>query len=281
VVLVRQPNKGPGAARNAGLQTATGEFIQFMDSDDLFSKNKLEVQTKKLWQTGADIVFSPWAKIRINENHAIFEDHALQNKMPSVRLPLLNWYLRGWSTVFQTFLIRHSFIKKVGLYREDLMPSEDIEFFVRILLHEPQIVFTDECLTLYRLHDYAKISGAGTIPEKRLIDRGNYLRYTCQNLLAAGYKPDAYSNLSFASEIWGLLQELKNVKTCPPDLVLYLESQCRSWHKLFIKMFLFYLRVLVFARKRMTGSYWRNYYRPGYPTEFQKKLVEDLGYVVQ
>ena len=34
VELIRQANQGPGAARNAGLKIATGEFIQFQDSDD-------------------------------------------------------------------------------------------------------------------------------------------------------------------------------------------------------------------------------------------------------
>src|SRR5262245_27872009 len=59
VKLIRQPNRGPGAARNAGLEIATGDFIQFMDSDDLASLNKLEDQVALLNRTGASVAFSP------------------------------------------------------------------------------------------------------------------------------------------------------------------------------------------------------------------------------
>ncbi len=60
---IQQNNPGAGAARNAGLRAAIGEFIQFQDSDDLFSLNKMAVQAKLLEQTGADIAFSPWVKL--------------------------------------------------------------------------------------------------------------------------------------------------------------------------------------------------------------------------
>lgn len=281
VKLIQQSNQGPATARNKGLSVATGEFIQFMDSDDLFSKNKLEVQAKLLDQTNSDIVFSPWAKIRLNGNEAVFENHVLQNELPNENIPLLHWYLRGWSTVFQTFLIRHSFLKRVGGYKEDLMPAEDIEFFVRILLNAPRVSFTDECLTIYRIHDFAKISGDGTMLDKRLIDRGNYLRYTCQNLANANYQMDLYTSLCFKAEIWKLNRELKQIDSCPAEIVNFLDEQYRSLEVPMLKALLFYLRCLVYMRHKLSGSRWRSYYRSAYPTDSQKKLLNELDYSVR
>ena len=132
VKLIQQPNQGPGAARNAGLKMATGELVQFQDSDDLFSLNKIEAQSKLLERTGADIVFCPWVKLKMDGPSVSLENHVLQQAMPPEKISLSCWWLRGWSTVFQTIMFRRSFVDKVGIYRTDLMPSEDTEFCFRL-----------------------------------------------------------------------------------------------------------------------------------------------------
>lgn len=63
ITLIRQENSGPGGARNAGFGAASGQFIQFMDSDDLASLNKLEIQVAALESEGADMAFCPWFHI--------------------------------------------------------------------------------------------------------------------------------------------------------------------------------------------------------------------------
>src|SRR5205809_8019401 len=62
VKLIQQPNKGTGTARNVGLKIAMGEFDHFQDSDDLYSKNKLEAQAELLEQREADTALRPWGQ---------------------------------------------------------------------------------------------------------------------------------------------------------------------------------------------------------------------------
>jgi glycosyltransferase involved in cell wall biosynthesis len=175
VKLIKQTNQGPGAARNAGLSVSKGEFIQFMDSDDLASKNKLEVQLDALKSSGADFAYCPWIRCFIDDTTIKFQDKVLQaGPVPSSR-PMLEWFVSGWSLVFQNCLFRRSALDKAGYYRTDLMPSEDSEFFIRILLKGAVPVHTPGSLVFYREHNVNKITASGTSSAHRARDWTKFL----------------------------------------------------------------------------------------------------------
>ncbi len=56
--VIHQPNKGPSAARNAGIDVATGEWIFFLDSDDLLAPNALQTLYDTAVKTGVFVVAS-------------------------------------------------------------------------------------------------------------------------------------------------------------------------------------------------------------------------------
>jgi glycosyltransferase involved in cell wall biosynthesis len=68
IVVIHQPNGGPGAARQRGLERARGSFIQFLDSDDLLLPGKFTAQVGALRrQPDCQISYGP----SLEENHAI------------------------------------------------------------------------------------------------------------------------------------------------------------------------------------------------------------------
>ena len=182
ITLIRQANAGPGAARNRGLAAARGELIQFMDSDDLWTLNKLEAQERALVASGADFAYSPWLQARLEGGRARHADPAIQqHPLPPSRSPLA-WYLRGWVIVFQCCLFRRSLLDAAGPYREDLMPSEDSELLFRILKSAARPVHVPEALVLYRLHGGEQISRGGMARQRRAKDWAKYVGVVADQL---------------------------------------------------------------------------------------------------
>jgi len=278
IKLIQQTNQGPGAARNVGLRLASGDFIQFQDSDDLFSCNKLETQTELLEQSGADIAFSPWAKLRIEGRSVSFENHVLQQKMPPAKLSLPCWWLRGWSTVFQSLLFRRSFLKQVGWYRTDLLTAEDMEFFFRLLTSSPRVAFSAQPLTLYRVHSVNKITqDEGTSKARRIIDWARCLKFMMERWDSCGLKPDAMTRLIFLAGARKHLRYLRAFPDAPAELVEYLSTRVAQASDLCLASVEWGFRLAEQARLRTNGSRWMAGYQAAAPSEHQLRLIWELG----
>jgi glycosyltransferase involved in cell wall biosynthesis len=198
VTLIEQKNAGPGVARNRGLEIASGEFVQFMDSDDLASLNKLEVQAGALRDTNSDICFGPWAWVSLDGRQIRFSNQILQDRMPPDDAPLLEQLLGGWSTILQSLLFRRSFLKKIGNFSSHLWLGEDMEYLGRQLAGGARTVHSNECLTFYRANTCNKI----TIDARDRYRRDRCTLFGCllHSIEDAGRIPGRHTFLNF--ELW-------------------------------------------------------------------------------
>ena len=147
ITIVNQENRGVAAARNEGVRNSTGEFLAFVDSDDIWLKWKMERQVSEMIESGAAATAC---------SYAIFKDSNLE--ILDVVHPdwstrgVRNWLLfRSYGGLLSSTLVlkRDTFLS-TGPFRNDLSLSADIEFAWRLLSITP-VKLIREPLVGYRL----------------------------------------------------------------------------------------------------------------------------------
>lgn len=148
VTLVRQERKGPGAARNRGLELARTEFVAFLDADDWYSPDKLERSVKLLEQLRAACISNDAWIVR---GDRIEGRKNMQRVVPTVLTT--ERLLQGSPIVCSSVVARTAAVRAAGAFDEhpDLVATEDFDLWLRMSQREP-IAYLDEPLTFYRVH---------------------------------------------------------------------------------------------------------------------------------
>jgi glycosyltransferase involved in cell wall biosynthesis len=154
VILIPSSGVGPGAARNTGFLASTGKYIQFFDSDDLMTLDKLEVQYSQLESSASAMAYCPHVKAVEQEKGWKQTDSILYYKSLSKRFRYDQWVIRGACMITQSCLFKRELINEAGLWRTDLITHEDLEFLFRIGRVEPYPVHSSIPAVLYRQHEY-------------------------------------------------------------------------------------------------------------------------------
>ncbi|HEX8546939.1 MAG TPA: glycosyltransferase family 2 protein [Cytophagaceae bacterium] len=152
VIFMKNEGRGPGAARNTGLKNASGNLIQFFDSDDLMTLNKLEVQEQLISKTNVGMVYSPHVKAYEVRGKWVQTDAILYYRPLPKSLRYDQWVVRGACMITQACLFDKSIFQETGLWREDLMTHEDLELLFRIGKVVPYPKHTNEAAVIYRQH---------------------------------------------------------------------------------------------------------------------------------
>lgn len=167
--LIRKDNSGQSATRNLGIANSTGKYIAFLDADDLWASNKLEVQIKQL-ESDTSAVCSLSA-------YQIFDSRKSSPYLKLIKHHSTKRLIRGWLTmrgfgggIESGGLVMKSALEKVGGFDEQLSTSAGLDLTIRLSLIG-KILFANN--TCFR---YRKYLGQWHTFESVLVDNLSLLR---------------------------------------------------------------------------------------------------------
>lgn len=136
-----QENKGPAFARNVGIKNATGDWLCFIDSDDIWPHDKIKSTLEFLKHNSEVDVL--WGMTKF-----FFESKELKSKYLRSEIaedPLFNTYLGA-------AFFRKDVFDKVGNFDITLKYCEDLDWYLRALEKKIRLVKTSNIGLLYRIH---------------------------------------------------------------------------------------------------------------------------------
>jgi glycosyltransferase involved in cell wall biosynthesis len=148
-VIEFDENKGVGAARNAGIEAAQGEYLGFVDSDDYVDENFYEELYSRARITGADIVKGKMNVINCDTLKPIIEDNQFYDINNKIRENKGYFYHSFTTAIYRINLIKENKI----MFPTGTMTFEDPVFVILTMVHSKYIEIVDTVTYYYARHN--------------------------------------------------------------------------------------------------------------------------------
>ena len=231
VSVVSIQNQGAAAARNLALEVAQGDYIQWLDADDLLAPDKIERQLGAAGESDGRrmLLSSAWAPFYYRTRRARFVQTALCQDLSPVE-----WLLRkmGENLHMQTatWLTSRDLAEAAGPWDTRLEFDDDGEYFCRVLLASEGTRFVSETGVFYRVTGSDRVSCIGSSDKKkdalllsmrlhigylRSLEESERVRKACLQYLQNWYHTFYPERPDVVEELIGLAAELEGELEAP------------------------------------------------------------------
>lgn len=168
VRVVTKENQGAAATRNAAFQLSTGDYIQWLDADDLLSPDKVALQMQRAEELGDPrmLLSCGWSSFL----YRYYRDHFKPTGL-WCDLSATEWLLRKMANNLHmqtaTWLVSRELTEAAGPWNTSLLVDDDGEYFCRVLLASHGIGFVSGARVYYRNSGAGSLSYIGHSDRKR------------------------------------------------------------------------------------------------------------------
>lgn len=161
VKVLTMPKGGAALARNMAKRQAVGEFIKFLDADDLINPTMIESQVALALKNPGCIITGKWGRFYNNDLSTFsFNQEQCWQTLDSSAWIKASW--KGAQPMLQCglFLIPAQLSEAAGGWDERLSLIDDFEFFTRVILTSESVIFSDDSILYYRSGNPFTLSGS-------------------------------------------------------------------------------------------------------------------------
>lgn len=185
-IIVQQENKGVSAARNAGLDAATGKYVLFMDGDDMADQDFISILHAKINEKQSDLAFcgfrtrylasgeERFSRIPLEEDKEYAAEYLAAMRILSKVKPHL------CSTLYRRNFLVDSELRFV----EGCSGGQDVEFVIKALVRSRKSAFSTKCPYIYLHHDKMNSQNPASSKEKKIT---RYQHFTEAHFRLADY----------------------------------------------------------------------------------------------
>jgi glycosyltransferase involved in cell wall biosynthesis len=165
--VVTHKNQGAAATRNAAFSLSRGDYIQYLDADDLMAPDKIASQMEALGQSPSKrtLLSGSWGNFMFRYYRTKFVPSALWCDLSPVE-----WLIRKMQFNLHmqpaTWLVRRELAEAAGPWDTRLLSDDDGEYFCRVLLASDGVRFVPEAKVYYRSSGSSSLSYIGRSDRK-------------------------------------------------------------------------------------------------------------------
>jgi glycosyltransferase involved in cell wall biosynthesis len=216
--VFKQNHRGAAAARNLGLSMAQGDFIQYLDADDLIAPDKIDRQIRCLAECPDHVASCEWGRFQTDPAETKFVPEEVWRDFDPAGFVISSW-LGGGMMPPIAWLTPRYISDKAGPWNDELSLNDDGEYFTRVLLASRGVRFCKGARCFYRSGSSNSLSARKD--RAALTSAYRAAELASANLLA--YADNAITRMACA---WQFRRFAYDAYPGVPDLVTVAEQRC-------------------------------------------------------